>query len=269
MALLGPGRVGGGGAVVAAEPVGGPLPDVADRVVQAEAVGGERLHGGGRPVAVRCGVAPGEVAAPDVGAELAVGLELVAPGVDRLLDAAAGGVLPFGLGGQAGARPGAVGQRVVPGDVGDGMLGEAVHIGSGTFGGPPGGALDRAPPRRGGHARRVLGEGGVEKAVEHEGEAEGLGLGLVAGGPDEGGELRDGDGRGRDPERRQLDASDRPFGVLRSAEAVVGAHEEGAAGEVEESGIGDRAGGRRGGASEAQDLAARGAVRVHGVSLSA
>src|SRR5262245_4473310 len=77
------------------EPVGAPLPDVAGAAPQAVAVGLEAAHRRGAEVPVGQRVAGGERALPDVHAVVAGGLELVAPGVDRPLQPAAGGVLPL------------------------------------------------------------------------------------------------------------------------------------------------------------------------------
>ena len=90
---------------VRAEPVGGPLPDVARAVVEAVGVRLEGIDGAGGGVAVGAGVVVGEGALPDVAAVLSGRGELVAPGVDRLIEASPGGVLPLSLGGQALAGP--------------------------------------------------------------------------------------------------------------------------------------------------------------------
>src|SRR6185503_4460026 len=92
------------------------------------------------------GVAVGETALPDVHPVLAAGLELVAPGEALLDEAAAGGELPLGLGGQAGARPGAEGPGVVPGDVDDRMVLAALEGGAGALGAAPISLEDLPPP---------------------------------------------------------------------------------------------------------------------------
>ena len=53
---------------------------------------------------------------------LAARLALVAPGKDLALEPSPGRELPLGLGQQARAGPGAVGLRIGPGDVHDGMV---------------------------------------------------------------------------------------------------------------------------------------------------
>ena len=98
-----------------------PLPDVAGHVEQAVAVGRERLDRRRALVAVGQQVLPRELALPGVGHHPALGRELVAPGVDRAVEAAARGELPLGLGRQRLAGPGGVGGRVLPGDVGHGV----------------------------------------------------------------------------------------------------------------------------------------------------
>src|SRR5262249_59061911 len=61
-------------------PVRGPLPDIADHVVEAVAVGREGAHRGGAFVAVLAQVLPGELALPGVCHRLAVRLESIPPG---------------------------------------------------------------------------------------------------------------------------------------------------------------------------------------------
>src|SRR5262249_55483524 len=72
------------------EPVSGPFPDVAGRVVESEAVGGKGMHWAGAVPAVRPGVLERERALPDVHAVLAAGLALVAPGIALSFPPAAG-----------------------------------------------------------------------------------------------------------------------------------------------------------------------------------
>jgi len=100
----GAGGVGAGavfGAVEGgAEPIVAPLPGVAGDAVEAVAVGRVGVDGRGAGVAVFGGVVLGKAALPDVAEVLAVGSEVVAPGIDGLIEAAAGCVLPLGFGGQ-------------------------------------------------------------------------------------------------------------------------------------------------------------------------
>src|SRR5262249_48197112 len=117
-------------------PVGAPLPDVADHVVQAVGVGGERPDRGGALVAVLAAVLAGEAPLPDVGQPAAAGLQLVAPVVARPgpVEAAAGGVLPLSLGGQPLPGPLGVGDRVLPRHVDDGVLLAPFQVAPGAFG---------------------------------------------------------------------------------------------------------------------------------------
>src|SRR5262249_39752231 len=62
--------------VVAAEPVGAPLPGVAGHVVQPEAIGKERVDRAGAVVPVRDGVLARKAALPDIHPMRAVGFEL-------------------------------------------------------------------------------------------------------------------------------------------------------------------------------------------------
>jgi hypothetical protein len=72
------------------EPVRAPLPDVARDVVESKAVGQKRVHRGRAQVTVLQGVVRRERALPDVAVPLAIGLQLIAPGVALLLKPAAG-----------------------------------------------------------------------------------------------------------------------------------------------------------------------------------
>ena len=88
----------GGGQAVG---VCSPLPDVADDVVEAVAVGGEGARGRGGEPAVAPAVVAGEVALPDVaelGARAVVGFGC-APWIGDIASAAARCVFPFGFAG--------------------------------------------------------------------------------------------------------------------------------------------------------------------------
>src|SRR5690242_8715622 len=104
-----------------AESVGAPFPHVSGRVVQAMSVRWKGIHGRGADEAVVAGVALGERALEDVHAVLAVRGQLVTPGEPRAVQSAACGVLPLGLVRQSAPGPPAVGVRVQPRDVDDGM----------------------------------------------------------------------------------------------------------------------------------------------------
>ena len=102
---------------------GGPLPHVADHVVEAKAVGLVRDGGRGALEAVVGGVGQRKVALPDVGAMLAVGEhQIIAPGVDLGIEAAARGKFPLGFGGQAHEEVRAELDGIVVRDVHDGMI---------------------------------------------------------------------------------------------------------------------------------------------------
>ncbi|MNF81180.1 hypothetical protein D3C84_634410 [compost metagenome] len=120
-----------------AEPVGGPLPDVADHVEQAVAIGGKGAHGRRSLPTVVHEVLPGEPTLPVVGEHPAFRRQAVAPGEFSLLQPPACGVLPFGLGRQRLAGPGRVGLRVFIGDVNDRMIIQSSDGASGAQGLPP------------------------------------------------------------------------------------------------------------------------------------
>lgn len=103
-----------GRVVVGAEPVGAPLPDVTRAVVEAVAVGFLRVDRRRRQVTIVTRVALWKVALPDITAVLAGGAQLVAPGVALTFEAATGGVLPLGLGGEALPHPLGVRSGVAP-----------------------------------------------------------------------------------------------------------------------------------------------------------
>src|SRR5581483_12500263 len=105
------------GAVLVVEPVGAPLPAIADDVVQAEIV----LHEGiDRREAVKTvgpGVVARECALPDVAAMLSARRLVIAPRKAFCFEAAARRLLPFRLGRQSFSRPLAERQRVIVRDV--------------------------------------------------------------------------------------------------------------------------------------------------------
>src|SRR5262249_22462109 len=111
--------------VLRREPVGGPLPGVADHVVHAIAVARKRAHRRRAREAVALEVLVGELALPSVGLVLAARRELVAPGVLGAVEPAARGVLPLSLGGQLLAGPLPIGQHVLVGHVHHRMIVEA------------------------------------------------------------------------------------------------------------------------------------------------
>src|SRR5262249_4516914 len=120
-APLGPGRIddhplaGAPAVQIDLVPVAAPLPDVAGHVVQAVAVGRERLHRRGALVAVPGRVLPRELALPAVALRLLLREGLVAPGVGLAFQTAPGGELPFRLGRQSLPGPLRISNGVVPG----------------------------------------------------------------------------------------------------------------------------------------------------------
>ena len=134
------------GRVLGLVEVGRPLPDVADHVDQPVAVGRKRADRRRALEAVLVQVLHREIALPGVGEIPILGQELVAPGVIRAVEPAAGGHLPFGFGRQLLAVP--AGERLGVGvaDVHDRML---VASGDGAALArrlPPVGALHPVPP---------------------------------------------------------------------------------------------------------------------------
>jgi hypothetical protein len=136
------------GGVVGGPPVGGPLPDIADHLVQTVAVRRVSADGGGTAVPVVQRVLGGEGALPDVAEVLAVGGELVAPGIAGLVEPAAGGALPLSLGRQASAGPGAERYRVRPRDVHDRVVLPPGEVRLRALRPVPVGAVHATPPRR-------------------------------------------------------------------------------------------------------------------------
>ena len=176
--LVGRGRCSrnGAGPVVVCVPVRGPLPDVADHVVEAVAVGGNATDRRGALVAVLggfwCGKSPCQV--------LAIHLrrvELVAPRKLRAVQASAGREFPLGLGGQLLAGPDGVGGTSSQATCTTGWSGAARR----GLAGPSGAASRRLAPRtttgrgRRGRYRAVL-------AVRRRGsghQQRGVGTGVV------------------------------------------------------------------------------------------
>ena len=185
--------------VVGTVEVGADFPDVAGHVVETVVVGGKAFDGSGGGEAVEGGVVLGKLALEGIGGPgFAVGLGLVAPDEEGVVEIAAGSALPFRFGGEAFFGPFAVGVGVVLGHADDGV----VHfVGDGAVGAGgmlPVGTGDKLPPlpfRAGlplvdfagggfedeGAGFELVG-GGVGKIFFGE---TALGLGLVAGGLDE------------------------------------------------------------------------------------
>src|SRR5215831_4978626 len=122
------------------EVVAGPFPDVAGHVVEPVAVRRERAHRRGALVAVGEQVLPGELPLPGVGHHDSIRRELIAPGVDRAVQAAPGRVLPLRLGGQFLAGPRRVRLSVGIGDVGHRVALPAAAVAAGPLWVAPAGA---------------------------------------------------------------------------------------------------------------------------------
>lgn len=115
--------VGGAvGIIVRAVPILAPFPDIAGHVVEGVGIGGKRSDGGSVMETIGGRVFFGEQSLPDVGLPLTVREEFCAPGVGLLIEAAASGVFPFGLGGKLFSGPLGISECVLPADMDDGMI---------------------------------------------------------------------------------------------------------------------------------------------------
>src|SRR5580692_859905 len=90
-------------------PVGGPLPDIADHVDEAEIVGRKRTDRRGARVSVAGEILARKCALPGIGHMPATWRERVAPGKLGLIKTAACRIFPFGFGRQLLAGPGGIG----------------------------------------------------------------------------------------------------------------------------------------------------------------
>jgi hypothetical protein len=107
-------------------PVARPLPYVADHVVEAIAVRLEAADRRGRGIAVLVRVVEGEDALPGIGDRLALGIESARPVVLAVAPAARG-EFPLRLGRQLAPAPTRIGERILVGDVHDGLIVLAVN----------------------------------------------------------------------------------------------------------------------------------------------
>src|SRR6266571_1951339 len=98
-------------------PIGGPLPDIADHVVDAVAVGRKRHHRRGTIETIFAAVFVREISLPGIGAMLSAGRKIIAPSEFGAIEAAARGELPFRFSRQIFARPFCVGECVGERDV--------------------------------------------------------------------------------------------------------------------------------------------------------
>ncbi len=238
--------VGGQGVGLRQEPVAAPLPDVAGHVVQAVAVGRERLHRRRALVSIFRRIFIREVALEVVALRMVFVERFVAPDVLLAFQAAARRALPLGLGRQAFAGPFGIGDGVVPGNLYDGVVVPAVDGAARSFRVAPVGPGLPLPPlmhvvQRHRMVRRRENEGtgfglevgrfrraGWELLLEILPVQRLLGRGAVAGGLDEGAELGVGDVGLVHPEAVHPDAVG---GTLDARNVgVVAAHHEFAAG---------------------------------------
>src|SRR5215831_18836945 len=102
-------------------PIAGPLPDIADHVVEPVAVWLETADRRGPAVAVLVRVVDGEDALPGIGDRLALGIECARP-IVLAVASAARGEFPLRLGRQLASAPARIGERVLVGDIHDRMI---------------------------------------------------------------------------------------------------------------------------------------------------
>ena len=172
-----------------------------------------------------------EFALPDVAHVIAVWLQFVAPCVCGLVEAAASGVFPLGLGRQTCFRPIAVRDSVGPGDVCDWVVDAAIDVGIRAVRMPPIRAVDPPPPFGTLYDLRYLPfDFRGDEVFEDERPAETLGIRYVPGCGDEGVELGDGYEIWRDGEFVNGDIAYRAF-AIGGEPAVIGAHLKFAAGQ--------------------------------------
>ncbi|SPA15187.1 hypothetical protein CBM2633_A50817 [Cupriavidus taiwanensis] len=235
--------------LVGAVPVRDPLPGIAGHVGEAIAVGREGADRAGAQRPARLGADHRErlvlLALPDVGHLPAVGGELLAPGIGRLLQSAARGELPFRLGRQPLAGPPGIGLCVFVRDLHHRVVvlaldraagaGRMAPVGAGHIAPPARVILQRYRPRRADedHAARDHGAVGRTRRAGRQLHAQGfpvgrtLGGGDITGGFDELAEFRVGDVVLVHPERMHAHLVRRLFIGLRHL--AVAAHQEFAA----------------------------------------
>src|SRR6516225_2710944 len=134
------------GFVALGEPVAGPLPDIADHVVEAVAIGREAADRRGALEAVGLQILPRKIPLPESRHHASPGGELLAPGVFGALQPAAGGELPFRLARQLLTAPMGIGQRILIGDLDHGVVLPAGDTAALALGMAPAGARSPAPP---------------------------------------------------------------------------------------------------------------------------
>ncbi len=219
--------------VVRREPVAAPLPDVARHVVEAKAVRCEGVDRSRPGVAVSAGVVIRELALEHVHHLDAVRFEVVTPGERATFLAAARGVFPFRFRRQPDARPLAVGDGIVPGDMDDGVAVPPVEIGVRPLRVAPVGFEHLTPPRRIDDTAR-FGEVVGQETCEDERPAVSLGVGRETRRVDEGTELLVRDHGRRDSERCKFNGVHRPLAVIGVGIRVDRPHSEHPAFQVDE-----------------------------------
>src|SRR6516225_9789153 len=128
------------GLMLGRPPVSGPLPHIADHVVDPVAVRRKRRYRRRALEAIGAEVLVWEVTLPGIGHVFAAGCELITPGVLGAIEPPARGKLPFGFSRQVLAGPFCIGQRIVERDVYDRMIVEHVDVAFRAIGPPPVGA---------------------------------------------------------------------------------------------------------------------------------
>ncbi|MNH16172.1 hypothetical protein D3C79_758030 [compost metagenome] len=192
------------------------LPDVAARVEQAKAIGHEAAHRGGAGETVERLIVIRELALPGIGHGVAVGPLSRAPTEVRILQATAHRVFQLRLAGQCAPGPAGVGLGIAQGHLHHRVVGPIVPVAAGPQGVAPvrpGNELPAGPQHLRAllehhcawHPQRVwqVGGGLCVDAL--------FGLGHVAGGLYEAGELGIGDRVHVDPEGRDLGPVRRAF----------------------------------------------------------
>src|SRR5215472_13208313 len=223
-------------------PVARPLPDIADHVVEAVAVRLEAADRRGPYVAVLVRVVDGEDALPGVRDRLARAIERARP-IVLAVATAARGEFPLRLGRELAPAPARVGERILVGDVYDGMIVLARNRTAGTCRLTPIRARDVLPPLRDPAAARDVSGldehhgAGNEQLVGHAGIRRGiepaLGQGHVSRRRDEFAKLRVGHLLAIDPEA--IDAHGVGEALLRPL--ALGAHHERSAADEHHPGV--------------------------------
>lgn len=110
--------------IVRTIPVTGPFPDISADVIQPITVGCELSDRGNSRKAIlgRVAATHRETSLIDIGSELPVRHDLVAPGIELSGDASSSSELPFGFCGKSFARPFGIGYRVFISQLNDGII---------------------------------------------------------------------------------------------------------------------------------------------------